>query len=167
MCPRPLSCLSPSRTGRVHVLSRAPYGQTYPHRTLLITHGHHGHSLDVHLGRRPMNDHVLPLARMSRWKWLGRLGYSCSPVWRVWVLSCWLWSFVYQAILALESSVGGTEVHIHLSSLKIRLFPSIPLFKFDLYTAHVLHMSSLSLTFRLCAFQWRYPLSYNSSSHVS
>ena len=33
---------------------------------------------DIHLGRRPMNDHALPLAHISRWKWLGELGYSLS-----------------------------------------------------------------------------------------
>jgi hypothetical protein len=43
-------------------------------------------AIDIHLGRRPMNDHGLPLARLSGWKWLGGLGYS--PVRRMRVLSC-------------------------------------------------------------------------------
>ena len=41
-------------------------------------------AIDIHLGRRPMKDYALPLARMSRWKWQGGLGYN--SVWRMRVL---------------------------------------------------------------------------------
>lgn len=48
---------------------------------------------------------------MSRWKWLGGLGYS--SVWRTRVLSCWLWpSFVRQGDIGTGIQYRGCGAHV-------------------------------------------------------